>query len=101
LEQTARCRCSQARLGRRNTISRGGGGNSSHHFSVEEWASHRSNFARHSRFQTYWPTARRYREIGLLHSATIKERGLGIIVAVIVVLAILVAFGAAYWWLRR
>jgi hypothetical protein len=30
-----------------------------------------------------------------------KEGVLGIIVAVIVVLPILVAFGAAYWWLRR
>jgi hypothetical protein len=30
-----------------------------------------------------------------------KEGVLGIVVAVIVVLAILVAFGAAYWWLRR
>jgi transposase len=30
-----------------------------------------------------------------------KDGVLGIIVAVVAVLAILVAFGAAYWWLRR
>jgi hypothetical protein len=30
-----------------------------------------------------------------------KEGALGIIVAVIAVLAILIGFGAAYWWLRH